>query len=76
MRKLLLIVLFVVALVGCDMPYKSELLVTLEKTTEWQPDGTYSKGDYCLESKVVYCSLRDENKGNDPALSPGWWTAE
>ena len=40
--------------------------------TQYSQDHTYSKGDVTLVGKLEYVSLSDNNKGNQPLVSPLW----
>ncbi len=39
----------------------------------WRPDVVYFFDDMALENNEVYHSMRDNNIGNQPSISPVWW---
>ena len=41
----------------------------------YNPTGTYSAGEYCTYSGLKYKSIQSLNSGNQPDISPLWWSA-
>jgi hypothetical protein len=68
--KKVFVLLACLFLAGC---MQTDLLSEVQKSVPWDSEVTYYAGKYCQENGVVYQSLQDNNKGNEPVISPSWW---